>query len=243
MMKSTTFNRSAVSASGVTEMSTWFDASTGTLVSWLTGTASSFTLKRLAYSLASSHAGPLHASPRPVVFSTSQGAFASTPTRSTPAFLMASIRGLAPGAGTGTSAKAGAHNASASSSAKLRSMHLDMVPPERPACTGIYGWLVTIIGEAVRRVKRERHCLARPCQELVGGVLTRTPEPPILRFADRKYLSVFEPVERRGERDARLSALTGGQHPKGRILGQSLGVVGILVARQAAVDRLAEEIS
>src|SRR5882672_7097143 len=32
-------------------------------------------------------------------------------------------------------------------------MHLDMVPPERPACTGINGWLVTIIGEAVRRVK------------------------------------------------------------------------------------------
>src|SRR6266404_5915359 len=153
MMKSTTFSRSGVSASGVTEMSTWFDASTGTLVSWLTGTTSSFTLRRLAYSLASSHAGPLHAAPCPVVFSTSQGAFASTPTRSTPAFLIASIRGLAPGAGTGTSAKAGTHNASASSSTKLRSMHLDMVPPERPACTGIYGWLVTIIGEAVRRVK------------------------------------------------------------------------------------------
>src|SRR5260370_22831 len=132
-------------------MSTWFDASTSTLVSWLTETASSFTIKGWAYWLESRHAGQRHASPRPVVFSTSQGAFASTPTRSTPAFLMASIRGLAPGAGTGTSAKAGAHNASASSSAKLRSMHLDMVPPEQPACTGIYGWLVTIIGEAVPR--------------------------------------------------------------------------------------------
>jgi hypothetical protein len=42
------------------------------------------------------------------VFSTSHGAFASTPTRSTPAFLMASMRGLAPGAGTGTSANAAA---------------------------------------------------------------------------------------------------------------------------------------
>src|SRR4029077_18648959 len=33
------------------------------------------------------------------------------------------------------------------------SMHLDMVPPERPASTGIYGWLVPIIGEARRRVQ------------------------------------------------------------------------------------------
>src|ERR1700692_1941008 len=85
-------------------MSTWFDASTGTLVSWLTGTASSFTFRRLAYSFASTHAGPLHVSPDPEVFSTSHGALASTPTRSTPAFLIASIRGLAPGAGAGTSA-------------------------------------------------------------------------------------------------------------------------------------------
>jgi hypothetical protein len=85
------------------------------------------------------------------VFSTSQGAFASTPMRSTPAFLMASIRGLALGAGTGTSAKAGTHKTSASS-AKLRSMHLDMIPPDG-RCTGIRGSLVTIIGEAVQRVK------------------------------------------------------------------------------------------
>src|ERR1700680_13451 len=132
-------------------MSTWFDASTGTLVSWLTGTASSFTFRRLAYSLASSHAGPLHAAPCPVVFSTSQGAFASTPTRRTPAFLMASIRGLAPGAGTGTSAKAGMHNASASS-AKLRSIHLDIVPPDG-RWTGICGWLVAIIGGGGQRAQ------------------------------------------------------------------------------------------
>src|SRR5713101_7006802 len=172
-------------------MSTWFDASTGTLVSWLTRTTSSFTLKRLAYSLASSHAAPLHASPRPVVFSTSQGACASTPTLSTPAFLMASIRGLAPGAGTGTSAKAGAHNASASSSAKLLSMHLDMVPPERPACTGIYGWLVTIIGEAVRRVKPRAPLSCSPRQELVGGSVdphARTPNTQV-RVIDNTYPS------------------------------------------------------
>src|SRR4030095_2308670 len=104
MMKSTTFSRSAASASGVTQISTWFDASTGTFVSWLTGTASSFTPRRLAYSCARSQAGPLHCSPEPDVFSTSHGALASTPTRSTPAFLIASTRGLVPGAGTATSA-------------------------------------------------------------------------------------------------------------------------------------------
>src|SRR2546423_5681076 len=107
-------------------MSTWFDASTGTLVSWLTGIASSFTFSRLAYSLARSHAGPLHAAPCPVVFSTSHGAFASTPMRSTSAFLMASIRGLVPGAGTGTSARTGAHSTSAHS-ARQRTRHWDMV--------------------------------------------------------------------------------------------------------------------
>src|SRR6185369_4134404 len=89
----------------------------GTLVSWLTGTASSLTLRRFAYSLASSHAGPLHASLPPVVFSTTHGALASTPTRSTPAFWMASMRGLAPGAGTATWASAGHASATASSAA------------------------------------------------------------------------------------------------------------------------------
>jgi hypothetical protein len=52
----------------------------------------------------------------------------------------------------------------------------------------------------------------------------------------------LEPVERRGERHARFPPLARGQHPKRRVLGQPLGVVRILVAGQAAVDRLAEEI-
>ena len=60
-----------------------------------------------------------------------------------------------------------------------------------------------------------------------------TPEAEDLRL---------EPVERRGERDARVPALARGQHPKGGILGQPLGVVGVLVASQAAVDGLAEQI-
>src|SRR5450631_2124009 len=129
MTKSTTFKRSAVSASGVTEMSTWFDASTGTLVSWLTGMASSFTPRRLAYSLASTHAGPLHASPVPDVFSTSQGALASTPTRNTPAFLIASTRGLVPGAGTATSAYVVTANASAAKAVPQRTTDFMGDPP------------------------------------------------------------------------------------------------------------------
>jgi hypothetical protein len=50
----------------------------------------------------------------------------------------------------------------------------------------------------------------------------------------------FEPVEGRGERDARLPPLARGQHPRRRVFGQPLGVVGVLVARQAAIDGLAK---
>src|SRR5690349_24715224 len=107
-------------------MSTWLDASTGTLVSWLTGTATSLTPRRFAYSLARSHAGPLHASPCPLVFSTSHGAFASTPTRSTPAFLIESMRGLVPGAGTATAAAAMAVHEPSSSARRARPKTFDM---------------------------------------------------------------------------------------------------------------------
>src|SRR5580704_5842851 len=96
-------------------MSTWLAASTGILVSCDTSTGSSFTPRRLAYSLESSQAGPDQCSPPPVVFSTSQGALASTATRTTPAFLIASMRGLLPGAGTSC---ANAGNAAAVASAR-----------------------------------------------------------------------------------------------------------------------------
>ena len=120
--KSTTFSRSGVAASGVMLMSTWFDASTGTLVSWLTSTASSLTPSRRAYSLARSQAGPSQASPAPPpVFSTSQGELDSTPTRKAPDFLIASMRGLAPGAGTGC-ASAGAIMAPSSKAARKAGM-------------------------------------------------------------------------------------------------------------------------
>ena len=52
----------------------------------------------------------------------------------------------------------------------------------------------------------------------------------------------LEPMQCRGERDARFPPLAGSQHPKRWVLGQRFGVVSILVARQAAVNRLAEEV-
>src|SRR6476646_4458321 len=178
MMKSTTLSRSGVSASGVTEMSTWFDASTGTFVSWLTGTACSLTPRRFAYSLARSHAGPLHASPVPVVFSTSHGAFASTPTRSTPAFLIASIRGLAPGAGTGTAAIAVAANDAASHPTIACPKRFDIMPS--PSRDGYGVALIAaprrvMIGDATQRVKPRRalrpleHGVAAPLVHLRAG--------------------------------------------------------------------------
>src|SRR5215831_19940464 len=53
----------------------------------------------------------------------------------------------------------------------------------------------------------------------------------------------FEPVDRRGERHAALPPFPRSQHPKRRVLGQSLRVVGVLVPRQATVDGLAKQIT
>src|SRR5438067_522421 len=69
--------------------------------------------------------------------------------RSTPAFLMASIRGLVPGAGTGTSARTGAHNTSAHSE-RQRTRHWDMVSFKGVQASGS---AVTMIGEASHCVK------------------------------------------------------------------------------------------
>jgi hypothetical protein len=52
----------------------------------------------------------------------------------------------------------------------------------------------------------------------------------------------LEPMQGGGERHAGLSPLPRSQHPKRRILGQSLSVIGILVVCQAAVDRLPEQV-
>ena len=52
----------------------------------------------------------------------------------------------------------------------------------------------------------------------------------------------LEPVQGGGEGDTGLPPLARGQHSKRRVFGQPFGVVGVLVARQAAIDGLAEEI-
>src|SRR5581483_4070879 len=114
MMKSITLSRAGVSESGAMVMSTWFEASTGTFVSWLTGTTSSLTPSRLAYSLARIQAGPENLSPLPLVFSGSQGNSPIAPTRSVPRCLIAFTRGEFSGGGpAGAPLAAGAVGAAA----------------------------------------------------------------------------------------------------------------------------------
>jgi hypothetical protein len=52
----------------------------------------------------------------------------------------------------------------------------------------------------------------------------------------------FEPMQGGRKRDTALPPLARGQHPKRRVFGQPLGVIGVLVPRQAAIERLANEI-
>src|SRR5258705_2446675 len=90
----------------------------GTLVSWLTGTISSLTPRRLAYSSASTQPGPENCGPLPVVFSGSQGNSPIAAARSTPFFLMASTVLLVPGAGTSVGAASAGAMASAPAKAQ-----------------------------------------------------------------------------------------------------------------------------
>ena len=62
-----------VTESGAIDMSTCPFWTTGTFVSWLTGTSSSLTPSCLTYSWTSSQTGPSYCSPCPVVFSCSHG--------------------------------------------------------------------------------------------------------------------------------------------------------------------------
>ena len=101
--------------------------------------------------------------------------------------------------------------------------------------------LLRAVYRTLRAVDIERHAAARwPRGFVLHQIRIEAREAAIVPLF-REDLGL-EPVERRGERHARLPPLARGQHPKRRILGQSLGVVGILVSRQAAVDRLAEEV-
>jgi hypothetical protein len=97
------------------------------------------------------------------------------------------------------------------------------------------------VDRTLRAVDVEGHAPdERPCGIGLHQVRVEPREAPIVPLI-REHVR-FEPVERRGERDADVPPLTRGQHPKGGVLGQPLGVVGVLVTGQAAVDRLAEEV-
>jgi hypothetical protein len=52
----------------------------------------------------------------------------------------------------------------------------------------------------------------------------------------------LERLQARGQRCTALQNLLGADEPKGRVLGQALGVVDILIARQAAVYRLPHQV-
>ena len=93
-MKSTTSWRFGVTASGAIEMSASPVARIGTFVSWLTGTTSIVTPRRLAYSSASIQAGPENCGPEPEVFSGSHGNSPIAAALSAPRSFMASIFGL-----------------------------------------------------------------------------------------------------------------------------------------------------
>jgi hypothetical protein len=51
-----------------------------------------------------------------------------------------------------------------------------------------------------------------------------------------------DPVPRGGARDAHLPPLAGDQHSNGGVSGRPLRIVSVLVARQAAIERLAKQI-
>src|SRR5258706_16285247 len=120
----------------------------GTLVSWLTGTISSLTPRRLAYSSASTQAGPENCAPLPVVFSGSQGNSPIAAARSTPFFLIASTVLLAPGAGTPVGAASAGAMASAPAkthaSAPLRMKLLRSILTSR---FGIFGCAPFAVGQ------------------------------------------------------------------------------------------------
>ena len=136
-MKSTTSCRFGVTDSGAIEMSASPVARIGTLVSWLTGTISSLTPSRLAYSSASTQAGPENCGPLPVVFSGSHGNSPMAAKRSTPRSLISSMVGLLPGAGTSLPAQADAATTAANPQAAaplMRSERRMVSLPEINVC-------------------------------------------------------------------------------------------------------------
>src|SRR5438552_1486 len=168
-MKSTTFSRCGVTESGAIEMSASPVARIGTLVSWLTGTISSFTLRRFAYSFASTQAGPENFSPVPEVFSGSHGNSPIAAALSAPRALMVSIFLLLPGAGTSVASASAwlavkPNTSSAGSAAEAKKLRRCMVFPPvcrlRPDCAVDLNSLHTCIQSFLALLRSS--CCAHP---------------------------------------------------------------------------------
>ncbi len=103
----------------------------------------------------------------------------------------------------------------------------------------VRGLLLGAVHRTLGAVDIEGHA-AGPGRFALHQLRIEAREPLVVPLLSKDFR--LEPVQGGGEGDTRLPPLARGQHPKRRVLGQSLGVVGVFVARQAAIDGLAEEI-
>src|SRR3954452_5871469 len=172
-MKSTTFCRCGVTDRGAMEMSASPVARIGTLVSWLTGTMSSLTPRRLAYSFASTQAGPENCGPLPLVFSGSHGNSPIAAARSAPRFLIASMVGLLPGGGTsaGPAAAASVYPAIASAAPSAKS-------PRRQRCSMVGLPWTRRRGPRPLNATKIASSTTSLYTRLMSQLLTRTAPPP-----------------------------------------------------------------
>ena len=92
------------------------------------------------------------------------------------------------------------------------------------------GTLLRPVHRTLRAIDIDGHALGRPSHPLVLHQFRIEANESLVVSLLSEDLRL-KPVERRGERDARFPPLARGQHPKRRVLGQSLGVVGVLVTR------------
>jgi len=120
----------------------------------------------------------------------------------------------------------------------LRVEHEEGVIADRLEVAVVRRLLLGAVNWALGAVDVDGHA-SGPGRCALHQLRIETREPLVVPFLRDVRL---EPMECRGKRDARLPPLARGQHPKRRVLGQPFGVVGVLVARQAAVDRLAEQV-
>src|SRR5262249_28979599 len=105
----------------------------------------------------------------------------------------------------------------------------------------VRGLLLRSVNGALRTVDVKDHApRARAYRRMLDQIRVQASQSLVVPLL-REDVGL-EPVERGGERDARVSSLPRCQHPKRGVLGQSFRVVRVLVAGQAPVDGLAKEI-